>query len=72
MMKKNYIILKNIFDIFVFVNSYLFTIIYIYIYACKKLQPDSTIGLHKADVILQLNKTQYAIKQNPKPLNQLN
>ena len=26
MMKKNYIILKNIFDIFVFVNSYLFTI----------------------------------------------
>ena len=31
MMKKNYIILKNIFDIFVFVNSYLFTI-YTYIY----------------------------------------
>ena len=26
MMKKNYIILKNIFDIFVFVNPYLFTI----------------------------------------------
>ena len=26
MMKKNYIILNNIFDIFVFVNSYLFTI----------------------------------------------
>ena len=25
-MNKNYIILKNIFDIFVFVNSYLFTI----------------------------------------------
>ena len=62
----------KIFSTSLSLSIHIFLQLYIYIYACKKLQPDSTIGLHKADVILQLNKTQYAIKQNPKPLNQLN
>ena len=50
---------------FLYTHAYIYIYIYsfIYLYACKRLQPNYTIGLQEADLMQQNSSHQNAIKK---------